>query len=282
MFERLSALFAARKERLSSQAEATKDNLVEAVAKSQGIALSPKPTPPAYGKLTPTQFRAFESAYKALLERMAIGASGLAPDFAELERTTIRHISAGGWAPSASAISDLSLSARAAVCMLEWRGRREIPNAFWANDMGAIHQAYKQALDRLSAVDSAVEKAVVRQHLFTHPECADAFVHLYWRDERNRTHTYFDIVLGFGPPFAEAMTEAMLADVVFQTFRRSFACDIGPLRLVTGGFWLGGRDGVGTKLTGFVLNDRTFESLASEGVILSPSLLSLSLYERLL
>lgn len=46
MFERLNLLFGARRERLRSQAETTKGRLVEAIAKSQGLALSPTPTPP--------------------------------------------------------------------------------------------------------------------------------------------------------------------------------------------------------------------------------------------
>lgn len=108
------------------------------------------------------------------------------------------------------------------------------------------------------------------------------FVHLYWRDEKSRTHTYFDIVLGFGTPFAEAMTNAMLADVVFQTFRRSFVSDIWPARLVTGGFFLGGRDGIGTSITGLILPDRLSEHIAQEGLLRPPCLLCLSLYERLL
>jgi hypothetical protein len=287
MFKRLSALFGARKEQLSSQAEMTKDRLVEAFAKSQGLVLSPKPAPsPTHGKLTPTQFRAFECAYEALLERMVKGASGLVPDFRELESKAISHITTAGWVQSASASSELSLAARATVAMLTY-DHHMIFASFGDihmarnTEIGAFRQAHGQALDRLRTADGA-EETVVRQHLFAHPACADAFVHLYWRDVRRRTETYFDIVLGFGTPFAEATTEAMLADIVFQTFRRSFASYCSFDRLVIGGMWLGGRDGIGTRITGLVLSDRTFEHLAGEGLFLPPCLLCLSLHERML
>lgn len=282
MFERLSAFFGARKERLKAEAEATKNSLVEAVARSQGIALSPPEAPsPVPRGLTPAQFRAFTAAYEALLERMVRAVSGLAPDFAELERKAIAHIAAAGWIEAAHATAPTPLAAQAAVAMLTGFDQRPIARAFAAEDMAAFRQAHAKALDRLRLAESA-ENTTLRRQLFTHPDCADAFVLLTWRDEGHRTHTNFDIILGFGAPFAEAMTEAMLADVVFQTFRRSFAHETSPGRLVTGGIALQYRDGLATHFAGMILPDRLVQRLAGEGLVLPPCLLGLALYERML
>jgi hypothetical protein len=128
MFERLSAFFGARKERLNGQAEATKNSVVESIAKRQGRTLSLQAAPsPTHGGLTPGQFRAFESAHEVLLERMVMGASGLAPDFGELERMAISHIAASGWVQSAPAVSESPLAAHAAVAMLTGYDSRQFP-----------------------------------------------------------------------------------------------------------------------------------------------------------
>ena len=212
---------------------------------------------------------------------MVSGASGLAPDFAELERMAIKHVAAAGWVQAESAASQSSLAAQAAVAMLTGYDRRMISRAFAAEDMAAFEQAHGKALDLLRTADSAGD-ATVRRPLFTHPECADAFVLLYRRDERHRTHTNFDIILGFGSPYSEAMTEAMLADIVFQTFRRTFAHETCPGRLVTGGMGLQYRDGLATSLAGMILPDRIVQRLTGEGLVLPPCLLGLTLYERML
>jgi hypothetical protein len=276
MFERLSALFSGRRHQLIGQAETAKKDLVEAVANSFGVALSPSPSPPLVsGNLTLQQFRAFECAYEALLERMIRGASGLAPDFDGLERAAISRISAGGWTQCASALSEPSLAARAAVAKLTSGWPRTISGS--ADDVDAL----KQTLARLRA-DESTEETTIRQQLFTHPACAEAFVHLHWRNQGHRTHTYFDIILGFEPPFAEALTEAMLADVVFQTFRRSFNCRTYPDRIVTGTNSFMSRDGISTSIAGLLLSEGALERFASENLMLPKCLLALTMYERML
>lgn len=105
---------------------------------------------------------------------MVKGASGLAPDFAKLDRIAISHIGAAGWVQSTSALSELSLAARAAVAMLYGAGRRTTLNSFAAEEIGAIKKAHEAALAFLRPADPATEVTVVHQHLFTHPACADA------------------------------------------------------------------------------------------------------------
>ena len=55
---------------------------------------------------------------------MVRGASGLAPDFAELERMAIKHVAAAGWVQAESAASQSSLAAQASVAMLTGYDRR--------------------------------------------------------------------------------------------------------------------------------------------------------------
>jgi len=283
MFKRLYQRLRNRGALPRTQAVSTGNGSLDAIARSAGISLISESGPALrHGDLTPSQFGVFECAYAVLFERMMRGATGLAPNFAELEDKAINQLGAGGWRRANGELAETSLAARATFSLLAEK-RVGIPRFLKDPDITTIRHTHEESLVALREMDAGKTGTTdfVHHEMFSHPDCADGFVHLYWRKDSG-AHTYFNIHLGFDLTFAETVTDAMLNDVVFQTFRNGFRCDYAPVRFVAGDMFLGGRDGIGTHMKGLVLPDYVVENLAGAGISTRACVLSLCLYERML
>jgi hypothetical protein len=149
------------------------------------------------GILTPSQLGAFACAYAVLLDRMVRGATGLAPHFAELEKSAIDQLGAGGWVPADDPSAEAPRAARATFSLLAEQ-RVVIRRVLKDPEMTIIrhtHGALRAALRREDAGQAVTTDFVRRWHC-SHSDCADAFAHLYWRKDSG-PHTYVNIHLGF-------------------------------------------------------------------------------------
>jgi len=192
MFNRLGRLLRSRGQMPPIQPARPQDGFLEEVFRSAGIKRVQAPGPAQHqGDLTQSQFGAFECVYAVLRERMVRGATGLAPHFAEFEKKAIDQLGAGGWVAADDPSAEASLAARATFSLLAEK-RVVIPRVLKDPEMKTIrhtHGELRAALRREDAGE-AVTTGFVRRWHFSHSDCADAFAHLYWRNNSGAQHVF--------------------------------------------------------------------------------------------
>lgn len=275
----LGKYYADLRESLERRRESAIDTTVERVATAFDIPLNPKPS--LETETVPNAIKnAWEPAIAALLETLAVGGAGLAPDFPKIYSDFVEVLSKSGWfelpetdrthVANALAVQNLMTNFEQHINF------QKIPD-------GEVKKRIDGFVESLLIPTAKGQETTLKQVVLTHRECSDSRVYIRWVDVGRRTHTYFDVFALMGQTSENLGRETMYLQAIWEMFKYHYRSQRGQGgNLVSGYVFHGGRDGISAAFTGYEVDIYKRKELGELDLHVFPIQLSARIYERML
>jgi hypothetical protein len=277
VLDKLNQQYDSLRNRLLGHKSAVTDHAVEATAKAFGLELQPRMIP---GTLSKHQVTALEASFSALLELVVTGSTGLAPKFVELYRSVQSRLQAAGWHSSPDGDHELLAGARATAAISGLRARHVFVHPDKISEVLTRHNSeVAHLVERSKPADSIT----VQEAFYHHSNIPKSALHLFWRDEGNRKYTNFEFHLFLDDEFASLARELIMSEVIWRSLSSNYQSLAKNQALsVSGDMFAGGRDGIGTNFSGWILGSDVKHKCSELRLPVFPVQISVQLSETMM
>ena len=258
------------------------DRAVRNFFKVAGIEASPRKAD-ANKALSQASMAAIESAVAAIILTLIRGASGLSPNYLELEQETEDILLKGGWHRAGAENQTISAEVRVTLKLIT----QEIPEdkwyKFYVEDAALLRANHAKLVAGIVGNGAAIPGVKQAEAFFRHQSSGDSLVHFQWRDHHNRHHTHIGIHVFLGSEFERVGREAILMDTIWRTLQLNYhsrEADHGII--VSGRVPLRGRDGTDTSFMAIQVANQLVERCKVVGIPIRKIQFSVQIHEQML